>query len=149
MIVKEELLAEALRAFQLDQATLRVIVVMPVCAIGQLGSNTLPTLVVLGTRGFTEGIGDTGEKTVAVVVVRCALPGAVDLGGDLAQGVPFTLVGRAHCIGDRGRAVGQAFIVIGEGSGAFRPGDLQRLAAFVACNLPALVLGSFDTHGVA
>ncbi|WP_193055152.1 hypothetical protein [Halomonas citrativorans] len=56
---------------------------------------------------------------------------------------------RAHRIGDRGRAVGQAFIVIGEGGSAFRPGDLQLLAAFVAGNLPALVLGSFDTHGVA
>ena len=52
MVVKEELLAEALWAFQLDQATLRVIVVVPVEAIGLLGGNTSPPLVVLGAGGL-------------------------------------------------------------------------------------------------
>ena len=84
VIVKEKLLAEALRAFQLDQAALRVIVMVPVGAVRQLGGQPLATHVVLGTRAFSQGVSDAGEKTVAVVVVRGALPGAVDLGGDLA-----------------------------------------------------------------
>ena len=56
---------------------------------------------------------------MAVVIVLGALLGAVDLGGDLAQGAPLALVRRAHRIGDRGGAVGQALVGVGERGGAF------------------------------
>ncbi|GAA0692021.1 hypothetical protein GCM10009022_13530 [Vreelandella titanicae] len=55
-------------------------------------------------------------------------------------------MGSTHRIGDSGRAVGQVGIVVGKGGGAFRPGDLQRMAEVVTCDLPALIVRAFDVN---
>ena len=100
---------------------------------------------MLGAGGLVQGIGDADQLAVSVIGVLGTLLRAVDLGGDLTQGVPLALVGRTHRIGDGGRVVGQVGIAVGEGGGDFRPGNLQRMAEAVACDLPSLIVGAFDT----
>ncbi len=79
MLVKEELLAKALGAFHFDQAALRIIILVPVEPVGLLGSGPPPQLIVLGAGDLAQGVGDAGQKTVAVVGVLGALLRAVDL----------------------------------------------------------------------
>ena len=66
--------------------------VVPVEPVRKLGGDAPSHLVVLGAGGLVQGIGGTGQIAVSVVGVLGTLLGAVDLGGDLTQGVPLALV---------------------------------------------------------
>ncbi len=146
MVIEEELLTVAQRALDLHQPPQRVVMVVPVGAVRQLRGEAAAHHVVLGAGGLAQGIGDAGQVAVAVVGVFGALPRAVDLGSHLTQRVPLLMVGGTHGIGDGGGAVGQVGMLVGEGRGAVRPGDAQRVTAGIAFDLPVLVVRAVESH---
>ena len=94
-------------------------------------------------------LGNAGQIAVAVVGEGGALLGAVDALRYLAQGVVCTLVSGPSGIGELRWAIRQRGVVIGEGGGAFWPGDFRWVAAVVAGDLPGLVVGAVDVNGLA